>query len=290
MTMSMAATKNIVLMGLPATGKTSFLAALWYLVQHSQAASSLRLEKLEGDSKYLNQISNAWAAYKPVPHTRIDSETVVSMLLKDSRTSQTLKLSFPDLSGESFTLQWTMRQFTQGYEAFLRNASGGILFISPLQYLKPIRIDQANPLIEEISGGEQKQEPLQDRSAPLKPWNAERTPTQVQLVDLLQFISGRDYFAPPFRWAIVISAWDKPSQLGMSPVEWLATEFPLFHQFLSSNQKTFDTAIYGLSAQGGDYSQRDALMDKTPSDRIEVVGIGISNSHDLTEPLQWLMR
>jgi hypothetical protein len=288
--MSMAATKNIVLMGLPATGKTSFLAALWYLVQHSQVASSLRLEKLEGDSKYLNQISNAWAAYEPVPHTRIDSETVVSMLLKDVQTNQTLKLSFPDLSGESFTLQWTMRQFTRGYDAFLRSASGGILFVNPLQYLKPIRIDQANPLIEEILGGEQKQEPLQDRSAPLKTWNPERTPTQVQLVDLLQFISGRDYFAPPFRLAVVISAWDKPSQLNMSPVEWLAKEFPLFHQFLSSNQKVFDTAIYGLSAQGGDYSQRDALMDKTPSDRIEVVGIGINNSHDLTEPLQWLMR
>ena len=290
MTTNMTATKNIVLMGLPATGKTSFLAALWYLVQHSQIASSLRLEKLEGDSKYLNQISKAWAAYEPVPHTRIDSETVVSMLLKDVRTNQTLKLSFPDLSGESFTLQWTMRQFTQGYDAFLRSASGGILFISPLRYLKPIRIDQANPLIEEILGGQQTQEPLQDRSAPLKPWNPERTPTQVQLVELLQFISGRDYFDPPFRLAVVISAWDKPSQLNTSPVEWLANEFPLFHQFLSSNQKAFNTAIYGLSAQGGDYSQRDALVDKTPSDRIEVVGIGISNSHDLTEPLQWLMR
>jgi hypothetical protein len=290
MTTNMTATKNIVLMGLPATGKTSFLAALWYLVQHSQIASSLRLEKLEGDSKYLNQISKAWAAYEPVPHTRIDSETVVSMLLKDVRTNQTLKLSFPDLSGESFTLQWTMRQFTQGYDAFLRSASGGILFISPLRYLKPIRIDQANPLIEEILGGQQTQEPLQDRSAPLKPWNPERTPTQVQLVELLQFISGRDYFDPPFRLAVVISAWDKPSQLNTSPVEWLANEFPLFHQFLSSNQKAFNTAIYGLSAQGGDYSQRGALVDKTPSDRIEVVGIGISNPHDLTEPLQWLMR
>lgn len=289
MTMSIT-TKDIVLMGLPATGKTSFLAALWYLVQHSQVVSSVRLEKLEGDSKYLTQISKAWAAYEPVPHTRIDSETVVSMLLKDARTNQKLKLSFPDLSGESFTLQWTMRQFTQGYDAFLRSASGGILFVSPLQYLKPIRIDQVNPLIEEILGGQQKQEPLQDRAAPLKPWSSERAPTQVQLVELLQFILGREYFAPPFRLAIIISAWDRPSQLNMSPVEWLAKEFPLFHQFLSSNQKTFDTAIYGVSAQGGDYSQRDALLDKTPSDRIEVVGVGISNSHDLTEPLQWLMR
>lgn len=290
MTMSITATKNIVLMGLPATGKTSFLAALWYLVQHSQIASSLRLEKLEGDSKYLNQISKAWAAYEPVPHTRIDSETVVSMLLKDIHTDQRLKLSFPDLSGESFSLQWTMRQFTQGYDTFLRSASGGLLFVSPLHYLKPIRIDQVNPLLDEIVGGEPKEEPLQDRSAPLKPWNPERTPTQVQLVDLLQFILGRDYFVPPFRLAVIVSAWDKPRELNMSPVEWLATEFPMFHQFLSSNQQAFDTAIYGLSAQGGDYAQRDSLLDKTPSDRIEVVGVGISNSHDLTEPLQWLMR
>lgn len=288
--MSTQSSKQIVLMGLPATGKTSFLAALWYLVTHTQVASCLSLEKLEGDSKYLNQISKAWATYEPVPHTRIDSETVVSMLLKDKQTSQTVSLSFPDLSGESFTLQWTMRQFTKGYDEFLRKASGGILFISPLNYIKPIRIDMTIPLVEEIVGGQEKEEALQNTSSALKPWNPERTPTQVQLVELLQFISGSDYFRAPFRLVIIISAWDQLKPLGQSPVEWLAHEFPLLHQLLSSNQKLFESAIYGLSAQGGDYSQRAAILDKTPSDRIEVVGVNIRNPHDLTEPLQWLMR
>jgi len=288
--MTTLTSKHIVMIGLPATGKTSFLAALWYLVQHPQVQSGLRLDKLDGDSKYLNQIAKAWAGYELVPHTRLDSETVVSMSLKNIQTGQTLTLSFPDLSGESFTLQWTMRQFTQGYDSFLQQASGGMLFISPLKYKKPIRIDMANPLVEEIGGDSETQADAQDISSTHRPWNPEDAPTQVQLVELLQFISVRDYFRPPFRLAVIVSAWDQLRQLNRSPLDWVAHEFPLLHQFLQSNQHLFESAVYGISAQGGDYGQRDAILDKTPSERIEVVGANIRNPHDLTEPLQWLMR
>lgn len=281
---------RVLLMGLPATGKTSFLAALWYLVQHRQIVSRLRLFHLEGDNRYLNQISQAWAAYEQVPHTQIDAETEVLMLLKDA-TERTLALAFPDLSGESFNLQWTMRQYTQGYDKFLRTASGGILFITPLKYRKPIRIDMANPIIEEIAGGEVKQEPLQnDLSAPPKPWNPEKSPTQVELVELLQFISNREYFKGPFRLVVIISAWDRLANFNASPFEWLADTFPLLSQFLESNKSAFETVIYGVSAQGGDYSQLAALAEKIPSERIQVIGPDVGNPHDLTEPLVWLIR
>ncbi len=281
---------RVLLIGLPATGKTSFLAALWYLVQHPQVASRLRLDRLEGDSKYLNQISDAWAAYEPVPHTQIDSETEVFMVLKD-KTGRTLTLAFPDLSGESFTLQWTTRQFTQGYDKFLQTASGGILFITPLSYRLPTRIDTANAILEEIIDGEEKEEPVKDDpSLPLKPWDPERSPTQVELVDLLQFISGREYFRGPFRLAIVISAWDRIAKLNLSPSKWLADTFPLFNQFIESNKNAFETAVYGVSAQGGDYRKLNGLTDKIPSERIQVVGPDISNPYDLTEPLLWLIH
>src|ERR1035438_9438833 len=139
--MSAQSSQYFLLMGLPNTGKTSFLAALWYLVQHPQVACKFRLEKLEGDNKYLNQISQAWVEYTPVPHTRIDSETLVSMLLKNETTGQKLTLFFPDLSGESFRLQWTARQFTKGYDKLLQQASGAMLFVNPAGVIKPIRID-----------------------------------------------------------------------------------------------------------------------------------------------------
>lgn len=281
---------HVLLIGLPATGKTSFLAALWYLVQHSQVVSRLRLEKLEGNSKYLNQISQAWAAYEPVPRTSIDSETVVSMLLKDTQTSRTVTLTFPDLSGELFTVQWTARHFTKAYDSFLQEASGGILFITPLNYRKPIRIDMANPVVEEIVGGKENEEPVQDTALPPKPWNPERAPTQVELVELVQFISSREYFKPPFRLALVISAWDRLAESNKSPLEWLSDTFPLLHQFLESNKDVFESVVFGVSAQGGDYSQRDKLTEMVPSERIQVTGANIGNPHDLTEPLQWVMR
>jgi hypothetical protein len=252
-------------MGLPATGKTSFLAALWYLVQHSQVFTHLRIEKLEGNSRYLNEISQAWAGYEPVPHTSIDSEKVVSMLLRDTQSQESVKLSFPDLSGESFSLQWTTRQFTVGYDKILQNASGGILFVSPLNYRKPVRIDMANPLVKAMVGGEEKEEPPQDPSAPPMPWNPERSPTQVELVELLQFISIRDHFKPPFRLALVVSAWDQVVKLGESPSQWLTNTFPLLCQFLESNKDSFETVVYGVSAQGGEYGQEPHLTSKLPS-------------------------
>ena len=47
---------NFLLMGLPSTGKTSFLAALWYAIQQTQSPTALVLKKLDGDSGYLNKI------------------------------------------------------------------------------------------------------------------------------------------------------------------------------------------------------------------------------------------
>jgi len=282
---------HVLLMGLPATGKTSFLAALWYLVQHQQVKSRFRIERFEGDSTYLNQITKAWAEYELVPRTPVrDSVPTVSMVLRDTKSGQTLTLTFPDLSGESFALQWLARQCTHDYDSFLRKASGAILFVTPLNYQRPIRIDMVNSLAEQIINGEPKPVPPQDPTLPIKPWDPISAPTQVQLVEILQFISSRDYFKPVFRLVVVVSAWDQLVNEKESPSEWIAKTFPLLNQFLESNKGTFETAVYGVSAQGADYSEAAKLAEMVPSERINVTGVGIDNPHDLTEPLLWLTR
>jgi len=53
----------------------------------------------------------------------------------------------------------------------------------------------------------------------------------------------------------------------------------------------FDFNVYGLSAQGGNYGDDvDKLTGMKPSERILVVGDGVTNPHDLTELLTWLMH
>jgi hypothetical protein len=253
--MNNASSHRFLLIGLPSTGKTSFLAALWYMVNQSEIDCALSLDRLEGESGYLNQIRDAWLEYKPVPRNPLDSEKAVSMILKRRDSSASVDLTFPDLSGESFRLQWAQRQFTTSYDQRLREAKGAILFVHPESISKPHRIDTLNELVAAMAGAVATEQDIEENTAVApKPWNIEKAPTQVQLVELLQFISGRDYLRPPFRLAIVISAWDLVSHLWKNAGDWLSSELPLLRQFLDCNEGLFEVDFYGVSAQGGRYA------------------------------------
>jgi len=284
---------NFLLIGLPSTGKTSFLAALWYAIQPTQAPTALVLKKLDGDSTYLNNIRDAWLAYKPVGRNPTDSEAYVSMWLKRRDSAEEAHLTFPDVSGESFKQQWTSRQLTTSYEKCLKSANGGILFIHPNSITLPLRIaevDNLAALIDDEIAAEAASLPA--AALPSMPWDIEKAPTQVQLVELLQFLKGQPHFQPPFRLAIAISAWDLVSASKVTPENWVKEQLPLLSQFLASNRGAFEAGFYGISAQGGKYegAEAAALQSKNPAKRIEVVGSGIRNKHDITEPLLWLMR
>ena len=93
--MSDSVSQQFLLMGLPGTGKTSFLAALWYMVNQSEIPCALFLDRYDGDVTYLNLIRTAWLEHKPVPRNPLDSEKLVSMLLKQRGVK---RLSRIDLS------------------------------------------------------------------------------------------------------------------------------------------------------------------------------------------------
>jgi hypothetical protein len=286
--MNESASNQFVMIGLPASGKTSFLAALWYLVQHKEVEHRLTLERMEGDSKHLNHISSLWASFEVVPRTSTSSERTVSMVLNDSVTKKTITLTFPDLSGESFMAQWVERHFTVSYDNFLKESVGGVLFISPLDYRKPVRIASALPLLKEMGAAGRSNGETDDSSIA---WDPTKAPTQVQLVELLQFVAEREYFKPPFRLALVISAWDQLKGVKASPLKWLVDEMPFLFQFLESNRRLFDFNVYGLSAQGGDYEDDvGKLTGMKPSERILVAGDSVTNPNDLTELLTWLIH
>ncbi len=254
--MPQSSSHQYLLIGLPGAGKTSFLAALWFMVDQSDIDCDLQLQKLYGERQYLNKIRDAWLEYKSVPRNFSDSEVAVSMILKRRDTGAEVELNFPDLSGESFRLQWTERQYTKQYDMRLRKADGAMLFVHPDKIVKPIRIETVNALAGALDDDVVAKEPSSDNGLPvsIKPWDIETAPTQVQLVELLQFILSRDYFSPPFRLAVMVSAWDLVAKHYKSPREWLYKQMPLLAQFLDCNNESFTVVFYGISAQGGKYA------------------------------------
>ncbi len=280
------------LIGLPKVGKTTFLAALWHVVDSEEVQGSLRLKTLHGEREHLNKIRNVWLSCRKIERTVMGSEQLVSMQLTNRDRNTLTEVFFPDMDGESFRLQWKDRVWSKEYDQLVREAGGILLFVHPKQIIEPIRIAVAAGIAAAIetekSQTSSDQDELHDKPTP---WDAERAPTQVQLVELLQFLPERATTPFPLRVAVIISAWDLVSHEENSPEEWLTARLPLLDQFLKANPDIFERRIYGVSAQGGDLKDAHGLLDKdVPSQRIVIVGDNCHNQNDLTEPVKWLMR
>jgi hypothetical protein len=288
--------RSIVICGLPDSGKTTFLAALWHLVSQREGVDTqLKFVSLrDGDSAHLNKIMAMWQEAREQPHTHSDSRKLVSMNLKDG-TGTNLGLTFPDLSGESYQHMWETRECDPDIAAILRSGSGVLLFVHADKINRPLGVAE--------TVGQARRLGVVDAAGKPAAWHPKFAPTQVQLVELLQLLRSSALNVPAQRLGIILSAWDKVEAERREPAVYLTENLPLLDQYLKQGADGWDFRIYGLSAQGGEYEPElkqgqtvsDDLRAKidavrtlpTASSRIKVYSPALS--HDLTEPLAWLM-
>lgn len=272
------------IVGLPGAGKTTFLAALWQVVEYDGVNATLVVDRLDGDREHLNEIRGRWLRCEPQRRTSSSSETSVRMVLRDRNTGTTTDIAFPDLSGESFRAQWTTRQWSREYDSVVEHTDGVMVFIHPSTIVEPQRIDQADELVAALGGdgGEA------GADADVTPWNPDDSATQVQLVELLQFISERR--KEPLLLVVIVSAWDVAREAATTPAEWLQRRVPLLHQYIVANDDLWHTQLFGVSAQGGDFTtESDRLLNEhVPAKRV-IVFDGTTTSNDITAPVRALM-
>ncbi len=278
---------RLLLIGLRGSGKTSYLAALWHLVEAGELPTALVTSELQPDRHYLNGIRDNWLKFREVGRTSLRSQEMLSLLLRDAKTDATIDITLPDLSGELFRLQWATRKATRQYADFAAKASGVLLFIHPTAVEKSPRI--AFPMGEaETSSKEGAQD---NDAAKLREWSSDLTSTQVQLVEVLQFVKYLRSSNKPASIAVVVSAWDLVRD-SILPSSWLESHLPLLSQFLTSNAEVAPFRVYGVSALGGDL-QKDLQRlqgEDVPSRRIRVVDNKLQAHGDLTAPIRFLLE
>ena len=59
--------RTVIAVGLPRTGKTTFLAAFWEVVNSAAVVGSLQIEQTHGDMEYLNAVRRLWGNCKKPP-------------------------------------------------------------------------------------------------------------------------------------------------------------------------------------------------------------------------------
>ncbi|MBE0548360.1 MAG: hypothetical protein IH627_12080 [Rubrivivax sp.] len=281
---------GVVIIGLPASGKTTFLAALWHLVTAREIEPALRLADLcAGDATHLHAIARRWREARVQDRTTVDQHRMVAMNLLD-RSGAKVHVTFPDVAGEAYRRMWEDRECDPEIRDVL-SVSGVLLFVHSDTIEAPRWIEDEIAVAQAIGVGLPEGTPLE--------WQPGHAPTQVQLVDLLQMLRQDPLNVGPRKLAIMLSAWDKGQGEGLAPEPFLVAKLPLLAQYLQSAADGWSFRVYGLSAQGGDYDQVDLGGAEVPdaerlrqldaaSQRIRLVR-GTEASHDLTEPIEWLM-
>lgn len=286
--------RTVIPVGLQKVGKTTFLAALWDVLNAGDVPRSLKLEKTEGDMQYLSEIRAAWASYKEITRTGPASDKSVTIRVRDEETSEATELAWTDMLGERFETQWTDRVWTRSYQQLVDTAIGIVLFVHPRRVIESPLIADAQRLLANFQ--DERDGPLATVEAESKPapFDLRKVPTQTQLVGLLQFISERFSGTRRFRLSVIISAWDLVERTDQSsPAAWIERRLPLLQQFLVANDDQFDHKHFGVSSQGCDYADTVTVtkMQKKfyrSSDRIRVVFDGRS-SNNITAPILWAL-
>lgn len=294
---------SIVILGLPASGKTTYLAALWHVLMSRELVTELKFDKLPmGDVKYLNRIAERWRDAYVQGRTALSGTHIVKLLLKDP-SGEAVSLTFPDAPGEEFRDMWELRQCEPSIIEHIRSERV-VLFIHADRIEAPRWVVDENRVIKRLEKAvdqvtEDDHSNQVEGESDIVDWTPKLAPTQVQLVGLLQLLAGAPLTVGPRRLAVVFSAWDLVADNMLTPEQFLAVNLPLLDQFLRNNANFWDVKCYGISAQGSKYDKDDqvtpcagaikAREHDLPSNRIKLVD-GAETSSDLTRPLNWLLE
>lgn len=287
---------SVVICGLPASGKTTYLAALWHVViERTNPDALLKFDTLkDGDHAHLNAITRRWRQAKVQIHTETSSGKIVSMSLKDG-ADRKVRMTFPDLSGESYQQIWEARECAPELAKLLREGDGILLFIHADKIKLPMGVAE----ISHHTAG------LTNNGTPgevaFEEWHPKNSPTAVQLVEILQMLRSDPLRARARKLAVVFSAWDKVEEEELSPEELMARDLPLLDQYFRYGLADWEVRVYGLSAQGGEYEEEGAAKDadrdakvaeiravSDAADRIRLLTPELST--DLTAPIAWLTQ
>lgn len=224
------------IVGLPASGKTTFLGALGYTITNSKPGTNMfELDKIE-NLDYLHGLAIAWSKCEEVGRTNIGQYECNTLFLRDSMGNK-VELRMPDQSGEEFkniikNRNMTMRMYTE-----IKECDNIFLFINPNIIKKDVMINDIAPQFRK------------DSPENVISLEEKYVHEQVQYVMLLQDISKIKKGKTKIK--IIISAWDAYKD-AKCPSDLLKNKLPLVWQYLFSNQELFNCEFWGISAQGGD--------------------------------------
>lgn len=305
--------REIGLIGMQRSGKTTWLGRLWHAVR--QPDGRLQLdglpEKLHGLRLFADPLvrneyplrSNAGASALDLPLRWVGTST-----------TERFMLSVSDYDGEEIDRIFEKRDIAwkQHWERRAAAQDGLLIMVRPA-VVRPVSAGRLvagmSAPARDVDAPESVYGFLQDPRALAADVRGVKAPSAVALVELLQFLRHARGWLPGdrpdpvcFRVAVAVSCWDALSRQERTsgPEAWFHKELPLLSDYIETNFHPRGIRVFGLSSTGGD------LKDKEFRGRIEDEDLDISElgetvwvapqggdprrSCDVTLPLGWILE
>lgn len=287
--------RSVLLIGVPDAGKTNFLSRLWITLD--AGGGILAKAGLPSDLDYLNSGADHLLKGEFAPRTPQDVHDKSEIPVKSTAPGEQFlgTLIVPDLPGEQVLSVYRTRQWSDEWENKIRAGCGCLVFV---------RVDSKELIapLDWISCSSHLGGSLPSVTTEKDADGKEKPPTQVVLVDWLQFlrkaftsrVSGT--YRP--RVGIVVSAWDLVAneQKDAGPEAWIASNLPLLSQFIQTNDDDFDFEYFGVSVTSGDLDAdpefKTSYLKGDPRKAGEVVHSlsgKVETSHDISLPVAWAL-
>ena len=266
--------KKYYIIGLPDSGKTSFIGALgYYLISNETNDSALCLDNIN-DMDYINQIAEQWAMCEKAIRTSETAFYNISLNLRIKETDSKINITMPDQSGETFRHIINRKVIDKERYKQLSGCEEILIFINPSR----IKRDALIPDIPE--------EIRTETNAKVDMKSECHLNIQAEYVQMLQYLYYIRNSSTNLK--IIVSAWDM--YLGYElPEKVLKDRVPLVWQFLYANEERFHCEYWGISAQGGDLNieeEKQKLLEyENNIERIIVVNHRGEKSNDITSIL-----
>lgn len=301
--------KKVFMIGMPSSGKTTYLASLCRLLLYGEQKTEWKLDIKdvpEGFDQIREFIKNL-NSYKIVGRTQEVYDIGLNLYNKNQEWMQFV---VPDSSGEIFRDLVYDRRIASNIMDQIVESELLLFFInvntmiseerirlgekSAIQHLNEEQgdkvIQSAEDKVEEHAGDKENEQIQSKEQVKNKEEEQKKYNNQSALVELLQNII---YLVPhSLNIRFVISAWDlvekEFKQDKVTPEEYIKRKLPLLYQYLVFNTKLIDYEVWGVSAQGGDFDDEDdlkKLQSNNGEDYVYVVDSKADTSKDLTKLL-----
>jgi Double-GTPase 1 len=287
--------RAVLLVGVQDSGKTNFLSRFWLSLE--AGGGILTKAKLPADLDYLQAGADHLLKGEFAAHTPYGDYKKTEIPVKTTAPGDEFfgTLVVPDLSGERVLSAFQTRQWSDEWEDQIRMGCSCLLFvrvdspelIAPLDWMNCVNVFNM-PIAEATS--------KMDQAGGAKP------PTQVVLVDWLQFL--RQAFTDRVngeykpRIGVVVAAWDlaPADQKAAGPEAWVRANLPLLWQFIRTNDDKFVCAYFGVSVASGDFVAdpvfKASYLKGDPLRAGEVIHSlrgALASANDITLPVAWAL-